>query len=263
MSKKNETICKNCNSIGHTYRECPYPISSYGIICYVVINKELHFLMIQRKNSLSFMEFIKGNYKSMDIPKINKLIQSMTKDEQQILDCNNFDIIWEKIWFQSNNKNTKEYIDAKTNFDSLMQRNILKEILSNNVRSINEPEWGFPKGRKKQNEKDIECSLREFTEETQFKAEDIKILDYTNPYNEIFFGTNKILYKHTYYIANFVGNIEIPKFNKQCMQQIREIRAIKWMNYNDVIKHLNSHNIERIEIFKNIYNNLKKYISNG
>ena len=92
MSKKNETICKNCNSIGHTYRECPYPISSYGIICYVVINKELHFLMIQRKNSLSFMEFIKGNYKSMDIPKINKLIQSMTKDEQQILDCNNFDI---------------------------------------------------------------------------------------------------------------------------------------------------------------------------
>jgi 8-oxo-dGTP pyrophosphatase MutT (NUDIX family) len=263
MSKKNETICKNCNSIGHTYRECPYPISSYGIICYVVINKELHFLMIQRKNSLSFMEFIKGNYKSMDIPKINKLIQSMTKDEQQILDCNNFDIIWEKIWFQSNNKNTKEYIDAKTNFDSLMQRNILKEILSKNVRSINEPEWGFPKGRKKQNEKDIECSLREFTEETQFKSEDIKILDYNNPYNEIFFGTNKILYKHTYYIANFVGNIEIPKFNKQCMQQIREIRSIKWMNYNDVIKHLNSHNIERIEIFKNIYNNLKKYISNG
>ena len=89
------------------------------------------------------MEFIKGNYKSMDIPKINKLIQSMTKDEQEILDCNNFDIIWEKIWFQSNNKNTKEYIDAKTNFDSLMQRNILKEILSNNNRSINEPEWGF------------------------------------------------------------------------------------------------------------------------
>ena len=46
---------------------------------------------------------------------------------------------------------------------------------------------GISKGRKKQNEKDIECSLREFTEETQFKAEDIKILDYNNPYNEIFF----------------------------------------------------------------------------
>ena len=258
MSKnKTEIVCKNCNSIGHTYRECPYPICSYGIICYSVINNEIYYLMIQRKNSLSFMEFIKGNYKTMDICKITKLIQSMTKDEQNILDCNNFDLIWEKIWFQSNNKNTKEYIDAKTNFDILLNKNILKEILRNNIKYITESEWGFPKGRKKQNEKDIECSLREFTEETQYKPDDIKVLDYNFPYNEIFFGTNKILYKHTYYIAEFIGNMEIPKFNKQCMQQIREIRDVKWMSKTDVINHINPHNIERIELFKNIHNNLK------
>ena len=251
-------ICKNCNSIGHTYRDCPHPISSYGIICFTIIDNEIHYLMIQRKNSLSFMEFIKGNYKSMDFSKINTLIQSMTIEEQAILNCDNFDIIWEKIWFQSNNKNTKEYIDAKTNFYILSQKNILKNILTTNKKSIAEPEWGFPKGRKKQNETDIECSLREFTEETQYKPDTITINDYSFPYHEIFFGTNKIMYKHTYYIGQFIGDHTIPKFNKQCMQQIREIRAIKWMKYNEVLDHINVHNIERIELFKNIHSNISK-----
>ena len=42
-------ICKNCNSVGHTYRDCPHPISSYGIICFTIIDNEIHYLMIQRK----------------------------------------------------------------------------------------------------------------------------------------------------------------------------------------------------------------------
>ena len=66
------------------------------------------------------------------------------------------------------------------------------------------------------------------------------------------------MYKHTYYIALFNGNYDIPKFNKQCMQQIREIRAIKWMTYDEVLKHINAHNIERIELFKNIHTNILK-----
>ena len=66
------------------------------------------------------------------------------------------------------------------------------------------------------------------------------------------------MYKHTYYIGQFAGDHTIPKFNKQCMQQIREIRAIKWMKYNEVLDHINVHNIERIELFKNINSNISK-----
>jgi len=258
MFKKNQNsviICKNCNSIGHIYRECPHPISSYGIVVYKIINNISYYLMIQRKNSLSFMEFIKGNYKPTDINNIKFLIESMTIDEQNLLNTNNFNQIWEKIWLQTNNKNTKEYLEAKNNFDILLKKNILKNILNNNIKYINEPEWGFPKGRKKQNETDIECSLREFTEETQFNSNEILIKD-TKPYIEIFFGTNNILYKHTYYIANFINNVLNPKFDKKCIQQIREIRAIKWMTYNQVLKHINKYNSERIEIFKNIHLNI-------
>jgi ADP-ribose pyrophosphatase YjhB (NUDIX family) len=249
--KNSIIICKNCNSIGHIYRECPHPISSYGIIVYKIINNISYYLMIQRKNSLSFMEFIKGNYKPTDINNIKSLIESMTIEEQNLLNSTNFDHIWEKIWLQSNNKNTKEYIEAKTNFDILIKKNTLKSILKNNIKHINEPEWGFPKGRKKQNETDIECSLREFTEETQFKNNEI-IIKNIETYIEIFFGTNNIMYKHTYYIANFINEILNPKFNNNCIQQIREIRAIKWMTFYEVLNHINQYNNERIEIIKNI-----------
>ena len=64
------------------------------------------------------------------------------------------------------------------------------------------------------------------------------------------------MYKHTYYIANFINNVLNPKFDKKCIQQIREIRAIKWMTYNQVLKHINKYNSERIEIFKNIHLNI-------
>ena len=38
--------------------------------------------------------------------------------------------------------------------------------------------------------------------------------------------------------------------NKKCMEQIREVRALKWFTYSEVLSHIKTHNIERIKIFK-------------
>ena len=55
--------CRNCGINGHLYKDCVHPIMSFGIICYKVDDmKNIKFLMIQRKDSLSFMEFIRGKY---------------------------------------------------------------------------------------------------------------------------------------------------------------------------------------------------------
>lgn len=258
-----EIICKNCTSVGHIYRDCPHPVNSYGVICYKIVNNEPYYIMIQRKNSLSFMEFIKGSYEVMNMNNVRKLVMSMTKKEQNILLSNNFEDIWDAIWFQSNNKNTKEYTDANNNFQVLNKTGMLRQIINNNTVSIIEPEWGFPKGRKKQNETDIECSLREFNEETQFLTSQITLKNIKYPYIEMFYGTNNILYKHTYYLAEFekTYDSDIPKFNIDCIQQIREIGDIKWFNSEQVLSHINSFNEERIELFKKIdYDVKNKYI---
>jgi hypothetical protein len=35
-----------------------------------------------------------------------------------------------------------------------------------------------------------------------------------------------------------------------CIEQVREVRALQWFTYDEVLSHIKLHNIERIEIFK-------------
>ena len=60
-----EQYCNNCGNFGHIYRECRHPILSYGIISYHVdVENVPRIVMIERKDSLSFIEFIRGKYKN-------------------------------------------------------------------------------------------------------------------------------------------------------------------------------------------------------
>ena len=248
-------ICKNCGNVGHLYKDCPQPIISSGVICYHKdIDGELYYLMIQRKDSLAFMEFIKGKYEPNDESYLKHLFSGMTYSEKEHLKKNqDFDIVWKAVWSQSNNKNTKEYIDSKTHYEELIKTNKLNTILQTALTHYQEPEWGFPKGRKKLQETYETCSLREFHEETEFKEEDIEIQKNIGQFTEIFFGTNNVLYKHIYQIAKFVGIDQTVNFNPQNTQQIREIRAIKWVKYNEVLNHLRQYNNERIKLFKQVH----------
>ena len=50
-------------------------------------------------------------------------------------------------------------------------------IECNQYTSWDEPEWGFPKGRRNFNETDLNCALREFNEETGINMKSIKLLE--------------------------------------------------------------------------------------
>lgn len=246
--------CRNCGINGHLYKDCIHPIMSFGIICYKIEDNIVKYLMIQRKDSLSFMEFIRGKYKINDIEYIKKLIYSMTNNELDILLNKPFDDIWNYTWSQNNLsciKYTTEFIDSKYKFESIniIIKNIINDYISNNIKN-NEQEWGFPKGRRKLKENDLDCAIREFAEETRLSIGDIDIVNDNKPFEEIFYGTNNILYKHTYYISK-LKNSDINVFvDKNCIEQIREIRDLTWFSYDEVLQHIKKHNIERTELFK-------------
>lgn len=256
-------ICRNCGINGHLYKDCLHPIMSFGIICYKIDNGEIKYIMIQRKDSLSFMEFVRGKYNQTDFNYIKQLIDYMTENEKKMLLENTFDSIWNYTWCQTsqhNFKHTKEYIESKSKFDYVINNINFKNILKSNKIKCNylEQEWGFPKGRKKIRESDIDCSIREFCEETQLFKDDIQIIKEIYPFQEIFFGTNNILYKHVYYIAKIVKEKSKIFLDNNCIEQIREVRDIKWLSYTEVLSHIKYHNIERIEIFKKVHNIIKE-----
>ena len=57
--------CNNCGNFGHIYKHCRHPILSYGIILYDdSIPDNIKIVMIERKDSISYIEFLRGKYKS-------------------------------------------------------------------------------------------------------------------------------------------------------------------------------------------------------
>ena len=54
--------CGNCGKYGHVYRKCLSPVMSMGVILFKRINKQIKYLMVQRKDTLGFVEFMRGKY---------------------------------------------------------------------------------------------------------------------------------------------------------------------------------------------------------
>jgi 8-oxo-dGTP pyrophosphatase MutT (NUDIX family) len=259
--------CRNCGYIGHLYKDCPHPLMSFGIICFRTVTDPVsgkytvQYLMIQRKDSLSFMEFIRGKYKLEQIEYIKQLLSCMTQIERAALLTQSFDFLWNYVWYQPTmTKPSTEFLEAKRKFDSLREGVFIGQdlvtmeaLLQDAPSPYDEPEWGFPKGRRKLHEDDKDCAIREFCEETGFQKEDIQVLPQLAPFEEIFFGTNNVLYRHSYYIARMTrtdrDHIIVDPAN---LNQAREVGAVQWFNFEEALLHIRAHNRERKQLFHQV-----------
>ena len=236
--------CRNCGYAGHLYRDCPHPITSYGIICYRRDTEGgCKYLMIQRKDSLSFMEFIRGKYEPANQLYVIKLLSGMTTNERNMIQTVPFETLWNYVWYQPSTRLSQEFDAAKNKFMTIVD--CLPHLITTSVSPYDEPEWGFPKGRRRLKENDLVCAIREFGEETGFTEQDIAI-DNISPFEEVFYGTNNILYRHVYYLAQMVNpDSSNPQINPANVNQAREVRAICWFNIGETMSHIREHNTER------------------
>ena len=60
----NKNFCNNCGKFTHNFNKCKEPITSMGIIAFRhnLTNQKVEFLMIQRKDSLGFVDLVRGKY---------------------------------------------------------------------------------------------------------------------------------------------------------------------------------------------------------
>jgi 8-oxo-dGTP pyrophosphatase MutT (NUDIX family) len=179
--------------------------------------------MIRRKESFGYCDYIKNRSRSYSRPFLRNVIDEMTIKEKNII------------------KN--KYNDDVTN-----------ELIETSETIWLEPEWGFPKGRRNNNEKDLDCGLREFQEETGIELNHIQLIENINPYEELFIGSNLKSYKQKYYLAYTKDDdVDLNKFQKS------EVSKIDWFDINRCTNHIRPYNVEKIKMIHSIDKTIKSY----
>jgi 8-oxo-dGTP pyrophosphatase MutT (NUDIX family) len=203
--------------------------------------------MIQRKNTLFFIELIRGKYNLQDDAYISKLLRGMTQKEQQLLLTSNFSELWFEIWGESSSirSHRVDYESSERRYLQFVDR--LPSLIRENPSKWTEPEWGFPKGRRNPYETDIGCAVREFQEETGLTTVDFTILHNTNSISETFFGSNQVHYCHKYYIAVCHKSTEVEMDLNNC-HMVREVGNIRWCSLDEAITKIRPDNVEKREI---------------
>lgn len=283
--------CSNCGESGHTFRICVEPVSSYGVLVFRWVGSEANWsphtefckdgssighanilpevLMIQRKDSLGFMDIMRGKYKVTEPEYIKKQIRGMTQSERDKLLTIDFEDIWHQLW-GSNTESSQRYAH-----DRIVSRQKLAELragieapngtvytLADLLRQepliYETPEWGFPKGRRDPFETDIQCAFRELEEETSISEEELWKATNVKPFIEQFYGSNNIHYRHSYYLAQYIGERDIT-FNALNQEMAREIGDLSWKNLDEALILLRAENVEKRGILIQIANLLRNF----
>lgn len=281
---KQTQICSNCGGTGHTFRFCQEPVSSYGVLVFRWISSDktwptntkisenltAQVLMIQRKDSLGFMDIMRGKYKVNEPEYIKKQLRGMTGTERKKLETMDFEEIWHLLWgsdTESSQRYAHDRVVSKQKLAELRsgvelptgERYTLSDLLRQEPVLYESPEWGFPKGRRDPYETDGQCAFRELSEETSISENEVLKAVNVAPLIEQFYGSNGIHYRHSYYIAQYTGKRNIC-FNALNQEMAREIGDMRWVNIDEVSRLLRPENIEKKAVILQLTNLLKSYM---
>ena len=269
-------ICNNCCKYGHNSSNCKMPIISFGVVVFRNNpEKGREYLMICRKDSLGYIDFIRGKYQLIGNCKIDSpclkyimnMIKQMTINEKKRLQTKTFKELWCELWGNSGSTKIQpqyklEESSSQIKFQNLKKNGILDELIniSNRDYPIYEvPEFGFPKGRRGYGEKDFACAIRETVEETGIIEESFINIKNILPFNEVFMGSNYKSYKHQYYLMKILyeNSQNTNNFERS------EVSSMEWFSFDECMKNIREYNIEKkrmlfqINTTIDLYNNSK------
>lgn len=277
----NHIICSNCGQVGHVTKSCSQPITSFGILLFryrpsdissnqaeallqgVIPPIHPEFLLIQRRDSIGFVEILRGKYKVGDDDYVRCQLRGMTRREQEKLLTMPFDSLWEDLWGpprDSKHAYRAEKETSRAKLEELRSRSpSLEDLVKEVDQSWSTPEWGFPKGRREPYESDYACAVRETWEETGFRDREYIVLRGLEPITESFTGSNGVQYCHKYYIA-FVPSDKATRPLEITKEMEREIGSLAWYSAEDAVAHIRPENPEKRQLLHRVAGLLRSYI---
>jgi 8-oxo-dGTP pyrophosphatase MutT (NUDIX family) len=262
------TTCSNCGKTGHIFYQCKLPFASYGII---LVRKNAEnipsLLMIRRKDTFGYIDFVRGKYSVTNRFQLQKCIDEMTILEKTRILTLPFSTLWSELWARTSSSYKSEETVSSKKFEILCTAGVvsidasgtqqvitLDDMVHNSSTAWTEQEWEFPKGRRNFRENDIDCALREFEEETGINRKTIAIVENLVPYKEYFIGSNFKSYKHKFYIA-FAKDEEYNLTN----YQRSEVSNLEWKTIPQCIESIRPYSLEKVRIVENVSKMLKDY----
>jgi len=252
------TFCNNCGKKGHFFHQCRMPIMSNGIIAFRTVQENDHnryeYLMIRRKDTLGYLDFLRGKYSLYQKSYIMNMIKQMTSAEKDILRKKS-----EHVKSRMTNPSQKDKLTTlimgihHANGDTYDLLSLLNES-DHNYEVWTEPEWGFPKGRRNPNELDYECAVREFTEETGYSKCYLQDLSNLIPVQEVFTGSNYYSYKHKYYIMY----MDPSHKDSQNTFQSSEVSGMEWKTLEQCLESIRPYNLEKRKMIQHVDRCLKQ-----
>lgn len=271
-------ICNNCGKRGHIFKHCKLPVISHGVIAVLTTKQNIKLLMVQRKHSFGYIDFIRGNYLLTNIMYMQRLVNEMTNTEKNDILTKPFKQLVNDMWDNTihNRELSSDEMNSNIKFDSIRRGVNLNEIsvcesihtanefinvtladiVSNSDTSYEYPEWEFPKGKKNFNEQDLRCAIRELHEETGVKVTPHDhIVRNILPYEESFIGSNNKSYKYKYYVAV----LDEKRDNITTHPQPSEISIADWKTPDECISCIRAFSHEKKNIVQYISRLFSQY----
>lgn len=283
-------VCVNCGSEGHILRDCQAPTTSFGIIAVRKYYPGVHvgaiqppvefkclrhrtdapdkvpppdaqahgylFLMVQRKDTMGFIDFVRGKYPTEE-PRRSAMLKTylteMTCDERRRLREDDFQNIWDVMWRNHSSKSyISEFVECRRKFERLDVR----ALLDTTECQWTEQEYGFPKGRKNIRETDESCAIREFCEESGYRRHEIRLRNEA-PFEENFEGTNGVRYRHVYYLAEVLRHVQSPRMDPDNIQQVGEIRNVGWFTLKQCLSIIRPYDLAKKNVLWRVHDALE------
>jgi 8-oxo-dGTP pyrophosphatase MutT (NUDIX family) len=206
------------------------PITRYstGIACCrrQTKNDPYELLLVQRRTTYAFNEIILGRFKLRNLSKIKFLIKNTTAEEQNELLTKNFEALWWRATRYKKEDDLEFYMAKFKKFDLAFNRiHDLNQLISQSSSILNY--WEIPKGKhSSKKETDINCAVREFSEETNIPRNMYQISFDPISYS---YQDNNYIYNIKYYPAKCFYAPQLGFLRPTDKSQVSEIVAIRWM----------------------------------